>query len=1664
MAPVEQDVMRHFSHLHGLLQLQEAQMSARLEEARNLKLDGLRTISGQLQANLERVRESLEEARLASDQANLATLDVREVTARLLALQDIPCHLVSESTGLEDTVSFHVDEEFLTSLEHHCELKVQTGITHSLLSTSDLPPDTVVEPIHDLAIEASCPTFSTTSQASSLVSEEVERPGSPVLSSDAQILARSIDPVSKSEALKTNRLIKGTTEVVVVTHVKSPGDFYVQRTSDRGHLSVSENQFNKLGSTGKPPSHIMKNGVYLVQYHADMKWYRGRVQSIIKKSDKDESALILYIDFGNTEVVPKSRLRCIPLPIVSTPGMALRCSLFGLNPSNDDWTPESKTMFAQMVDGSEVLMVIMSYNNGGVYEVDLCNLPGSRGDVPVSLRDALLFLDLAHMSRDIPTTARSTYTNKDFFEKDGMKHGDIFDVYVTHIETPASFYVQQAGDGLLYLNRMMHELDEELKRNGNLGLIYSPKLNMPCAAMYSDNTWYRAKVTGLPGKRMVQVLYVDYGNTEAVSWNKLRKLHDKYFKLPSQAIHCSLKDVMPLANTNNQWTSAARAFLIRETNSKLMRLFVDAVVGTTLKVTLYDSQPTIDICLNALLVRQGLAKSCGVSSSLVEFHKGTVDYKLEKPLAVPRVQPRSSVKKSKVKPRSVAKPAPSTEETETETENEGKSKGPLRLEVKILSCTSPSQLYVSLDCQEELISSMMQELQEFYCRSSPPEGKVWEVGNSCVAYVPKNKMWYRAIVQEVLPDDRAKVFLKDIAVVEVVDVPYLRELEDNFRQVRDGAVKCHLAGIKAAGDKAKWPGLANEFLTEMIGKYDSFSIAKSGEIEDSSLPVELWVKEVIPGGPLNPTVELDITLNNRLVEQGLAIPVRPTAQLLKDLTNQNISEKCTVSHWLLEASQSPKKTKLSSHRKSPKKRTTASSEVLIEAEKEVPLDNTIDTKLPASSKKLSTDEENAGLVSSGRVGDNAGSPTQDQMVKSPVKIVDVTMAGNIGGSDKPSQESEVPTGSTILSAPDKQNKENLVLLPENVSDNAPESSPSKVSGVERSLPKDSILEPNLSEANITESSSPGGGYSKSSKLLKTLGAGERSTSPIKQGSDPIDPHRVEERILNKPTLTVGGKHSYKRHLSESMIAHGSASDSGEDEKGDDGDDEEGESDYKSGEAEEVTDDSEVIDEVGDGIDAEKENESSLFEDLHSGIDWLPADELKEENFYAVPSYVDNDCSIYLHPHENEETLRIIQNMLELRFKNSKPKPHDFYWSAGLPCIAQYHSDNKWYRAKVLEVNDDDRSIKVRFVDYGNEEICRATELRKDLCMSQIPIQCTKCFVQCIVPLTEDGNWPVDTLDTVHMNCVEKLCYVTVKKSLQGGYILTSLIGPNKINIFQLMVESALCEYRPVEAAPNALAIGEAYQEEDEDEDDDDDVILEEMKDLQPQKMEDWFELCTAEETKEHESKKKMAKSPVSKKRLEYEIFEPPELDSFSGDVTAIMAPNEVVIHLHKTETPELREMLKVFESLTMELQQEASDQPLLKDPYIGQPCCACYAEDNLWYRAVVLLVDGDQVKVSYIDYGNTEVLPIGSLHELKPSWVVLPIQGLQCKLWGVAIPEDYDKDILYPRLIQCLFQPPLTINVKSRDPLSVEVMKDNKVAYQELLDEGLLMSSSQKTD
>lgn len=61
------------------------------------------------------------------------------------------------------------------------------------------------------------------------------------------------------------------------------------------------------------------------------------------------------------------------------------------------------------------------------------------------------------------------------------------------------------------------------------------------------------------------------------------------------------------------------------------------------------------------------------------------------------------------------------------------------------------------------------------------------------------------------------------------------------------------------------------------------------------------------------------------------------------------------------------------------------------------------------------------------------------------------------------------------------------------------------------------------------------------------------------------------------------------------------------------------------------------------------------------------------------------------------------------------------------------------------------------------------------------------------------------------------------------------------------------------------------------------------------------------------------------------------------------------------------------------------------------------------YRAQILSITGDKVKVVYVDYGNEEILPIMSLRRIHDDLVMkLPAQAVKCVLNGhdVLAPEQ----------------------------------------------------------
>lgn len=68
----------------------------------------------------------------------------------------------------------------------------------------------------------------------------------------------------------------------------------------------------------------------------------------------------------------------------------------------------------------------------------------------------------------------------------------------------------------------------------------------------------------------------------------------------------------------------------------------------------------------------------------------------------------------------------------------------------------------------------------------------------------------------------------------------------------------------------------------------------------------------------------------------------------------------------------------------------------------------------------------------------------------------------------------------------------------------------------------------------------------------------------------------------------------------------------------------------------------------------------------------------------------------------------------------------------------------------------------------------------------------------------------------------------------------------------------------------------------------------------------------------------------------------------------------------------------------------------LSSPAVGQPCVALYEE--MWYRAQITSVSGNELIVHYIDYGNTETVQTSTVKQLVPLFLKVPQAAIECSI------------------------------------------------------------------
>ncbi|XP_008258182.3 RING finger protein 17 isoform X2 [Oryctolagus cuniculus] len=638
----------------------------------------------------------------------------------------------------------------------------------------------------------------------------------------------------------------GSPELVFVSHVIHPCHFYIRKYSQIKDAALLEKKVNHFCNKRLhlDPSDILELGarIFINSVENGM-WCRGTITELIPIESKNtrkscsptkfsvrEVALIqiFMVDFGNSEVlivtgvggthvkpehISKQHVFLNDLCLVlrksepyiegllkDIPPLAQPCSLKDIVPQNssEGWEEEAKLEFLKMVNNKAVLMKVFREEDG-VLIVDLQKPPTNKisSDMPVSLRDALVFMELARFRSQSPRSHCEKNMTLHYHPPILPKEMTNVSVMVCHINSPTDFYLQliENLDFLLLLKTIEEFYKSE---DGDNLEILCPVQDQACVAKFEDGVWYRAKVTGLPGFREVEVKYVDFGNTAKITLKEMRKIKDEFLHPPEKAIKCKLAYIEPCKRTM-QWSKKAKEKFEEKTQDKFMTCSVIKILeDNVLLVELFDSigvpgmNPT---SINDQLVKEGLA-SYEVRYTLKddsEKHTEVWDPSLEEIISneVNDLRPVS------------AKSLP----------NENfQSLYNKELPVHICNVVSPEKIYVQWLLTENLINSLEEKMIAAYEHSKWKPIK-WENDMHCAVKVPDKNQWRRGQIIKMVTDTLVEVLLYDVGVEIVVNINCLRELEESLKTMGRLSLECSLVDIRPTGGSDKWTATACDCLS-----------------------------------------------------------------------------------------------------------------------------------------------------------------------------------------------------------------------------------------------------------------------------------------------------------------------------------------------------------------------------------------------------------------------------------------------------------------------------------------------------------------------------------------------------------------------------------------------------------------------------------------------------------------------------------------------------------------------------------------------------------------------------------------------------------------------------------------------------------------------------------
>ena len=361
----------------------------------------------------------------------------------------------------------------------------------------------------------------------------------------------------------------------------------------------------------------------------------------------------------------------------------------------------------------------------------------------------------------------------------GIDFGKQANWFVSHVDSCSGlFYLQQNEPSIsVKYERQMQDIETAVSQGRLESFIGTPPpVGSLCIAQYSeDGQWYRGQVLGFmeDDLEIVEVVFIDYGNGDNLSWKCLKKAPKEFSELPAQAIQCKLANIQPVGGIwGKEGIKLLKELILeRELVGKATHLCKSGAV----LVVLYADEEKSALVADQL-VMAGYAYWKRVKSSLSQSSS-------------------SSSSSASIAASGNAKPG---------------QLGTLKIKVGshfhlfISHINSLDSFYCQPVENSKSLDEAAKDMQLFYNSDKANELKLSKirVNQICCARYSVDASWYRAIVKMVSVGQNYEVQFVDFGNSELLPSSEIRDLTSTFKQLPISSLHCFLHGTRPRDEKS----------------------------------------------------------------------------------------------------------------------------------------------------------------------------------------------------------------------------------------------------------------------------------------------------------------------------------------------------------------------------------------------------------------------------------------------------------------------------------------------------------------------------------------------------------------------------------------------------------------------------------------------------------------------------------------------------------------------------------------------------------------------------------------------------------------------------------------------------------------------------------------------